>query len=124
MQIDYIHTIRVFETTVDEYGEQVISDYHDIPAVFEETITFNHNDYRDELDATSVALFDPNDTYVLEMGRRMEEHLCVANPFDAPETQQWFKVSSVAIGQYHQTSRQVNTVYVTLKKTRPLVYVS
>lgn len=124
MLIDYIHTIRVFETEVDEYGEHVVGSYHDIPAVFEENVNFSHTANRDELGSSSVALLDPTNAYVLSMGKRLEEHLCIANPFDGEEMQQWFKVDSVAIGQYHQTSGEVNTVYLTLKKTRPLTYVS
>ena len=124
MEIDYIHTIRVFETTVDGYGKHIITDYEDIPAVFEQKTGFGHSNYQDAVTSDAVALLDPTNQWVIDNADRLEEVLIVANPYGALESQSWYKVVDSAVGSYHQTSNEINTVQITLKKTRAIDYVS
>ena len=124
MNIDYIHTLRIFETEVDNYGQHIITDYHDVPAVIEWNTAFSHSSNRAEIDSDATVLVDPTNSYIQSNGFRLEEAIVLANPYSVSEPQAWFKVDNSSVGQYHQTTGEVNTVYLKLKKTRPLEYVS
>jgi hypothetical protein len=98
--------------------------YHDVSAIVEQNVNFTHSNYRDELNADARALVDPADSFVIGEAYRLEELIVLFNPYGGVEEQQWFKVNAVTVGQYHQTTGEVNTVNLTLQKTRALEYVS
>jgi len=124
MKIKYVNVIRFFDTSVDGYGEHEISSYTDVPAVFEQQTGFSHTSFRDEITSDAVALVDPTNEFVIANAYRLEEFLIVANPYADSENQSWYKVVSSAVGTYHQTSGEINTVQIRLNKTRAKNYVS
>jgi hypothetical protein len=122
--IQYPHTLRFFETTVDGYGEHVVGDYEDVPAVFEQQTGFSHTNFQDAITSDAVALVDPRNTWVQANAYRLEELLVVANPYGEAESQSWYKVVESAVGSTHQLDNVIDTVRIVLKKTRALSYVS
>ncbi len=122
--VKYPHTIRFFDTAVDEYGEHAVTSYADVPAVFEQQTGFTHGDYQDAITSDAVALIDPKDDWVLANAYRIEEKLCMVNLYSDSDNQSWYKVVQSAVGSSHQLDNVIDTVRIVLKKTKALQYVS
>ena len=112
--LTYQDTIRLVETTSDEYGKEVYSDEATVAAIFEQATGWRHQSNADAMSGDATAFVDPTDEFVLSKFNQLEGMLLIADPFGLGS---WYRVVNVSVSRDTQFANEVNVIQLTLKKT-------
>ena len=117
----YKDTVKLVETTApDGYGDIEPVVLTDLACDFFQTIGHGHSNHVDIVNADAHAYIDYNNPEVVARAFRLEGMYIVANPFNAPEAESWYRVTTVRIGQDKLRRNKIDNVHIYLKKSEAL----
>lgn len=110
----------VEETQPNGYGDTSVVTLTDLKCAFLQSTGHSHFNQVDVVDSDAHAYIDFNNPEVVSRGYRLEGMFIVANPFNAPEVESWYRITKVVIGQHKLTTNCIDNVHIYLKKTEAL----
>jgi hypothetical protein len=124
--LDYKDTVQVVKTqkSLDGYGTEVISEIHDVQALFLSNTGWQHGNFRSEVTSDAEVYLDPEDTFVSENAYRLEGMYIVANRFGNDEGLEWYKITQVIVGEDKLLNNEIDNVNCQLKKSSEVPGVS
>lgn len=115
-------TIKLVVTTQPNgYGDTEVASLVDLPALFFQGTSSSHSNNVDIVGADAHAYIDPENAEVVNRGYRLEGMYIIANPFNAPEVESWYKISVVKIGMDKLLCNQIDNVHIYLNKCEAIV---
>lgn len=121
--LEYKDSIQLVKPVIDEYGSEKIGEIETVPALFIQNTGWTHQSNQEAINANSIIYIDPSNDFVLENFNRLEEMLVIANPFSALDSDSWYKVIDVTVGQDKLLTNQIDNIRLELKKTVEIEYV-
>jgi hypothetical protein len=115
--IQYSDTATLVKATVDEYGTERIEETADVPCIIELNTGYLHFDNQDAVNSDAVVFVDPEDEFVQDNFFRLEEMMVIITKYGSPQSEAWYKVTSVGVNTDHQLSNRIDNVQLNLKKT-------
>lgn len=114
-------TIKLVEETApDGYGDTEVVVLTDLACTFLQSTGHSHSGNVDIVNSDAHAYIDFNNPEVVERHYRLEGMYVIANPFNAPEAESWYRITTVRIGQAKLTTNKIDNVHIYLKKTEAL----
>lgn len=114
--IKYSDDLVLISTKQDGYGDNTIDHIEHLKGLFNSGMSQSEVSYVEALSTDANAYLDINNEFVQKNCYRLEGMFIVANTFGFKESEQWFKISRVQIGQDKLLSNQVDNVHCYLTK--------
>lgn len=114
--INYQDDITLIETTQDGYGDNSISHVEKLKGLFNSGTSQAETGYVEGLSSDANVYLDKDNAFVQSACMRLEGMYIVANPFGFKDSESWYKISSVEIGQDKLLSNSVDNVHCYLTK--------
>ena len=112
--------VKLATTDVDGYGDQSVDYLTDLECLFLQSTGDSFADHREEITSDAHAYIDFNNPAVSALGYRLEGMFIIAQPFGTSESESWYKIIRVVVGQRKLLNNQVDNVHIFLKKTEAL----
>lgn len=122
--INYIDTVTLVTTTVNEYATEVVDEQIDVPAVVQLNTGYVHSANQDAVTSDAVVYIDPSDAFVSANHNRLEEMLLITCLYDTALTEDWYKITNVDVIRGHQLRSRIDNIRLDLKKTTQIANVS
>lgn len=116
----YKDPLVLISTTQDGYGDHTIAHQEFLFGLFHTGETINQVQYVEQNSMDAHVYLDPEDGFVAQNYLRIEGMYLIANPFGGRETDAWYKIQKVIVGQTKLLDNQVNNIHCMLIKTSPL----
>lgn len=110
----------VEETKADGYGDTDVVVVTDLACTFMQNSSHSHSGHVDVVNSDAHAYIDFNNPEVVSRHYRLEGMQVIANPFNAPEDESWYRITRVVVGQAKLTTNKIDNVHIYLKKTEAL----
>lgn len=114
--LDYKDPLVLIETAQNGWGDNQISHIEHIQGLFVQGNSQAEASYVERLGTDAHAYLDIENPYVLENAFRLEGMYLVCNIFGGKETESWYKIARVKVGQRKLLGNEVNNVHVFLTK--------
>lgn len=102
------------------YGKSTVESLVDLKCLFLQSTGHSHSSHVDVVNSDAHAYIDFNNPEVVARNYRLGGMYIIANPFNAPEDESWYRISRVVIGQAKLTDNRIDNVHIYLQKTRAL----
>ena len=124
--INYQDTIQLVKTTIplNGYTTQIIEEIEEVPALFIQSTSWSHSDFQNQIGSDAQIYIDPSNEFVIENVYRLEEMYVIANMFGDNNTNCWYKIIAVTVGQDKLLTNNIDNVLLSLKKTSEIPSVS
>ena len=114
--IGYIATV-----TEDGYGDGKVTELNEIACTFLQQVGNSHSNNAEVSNSTAHVYLDIDNAYIKGLGYRLEGFLFRISPFGTPESESWYKMVNVQVGQRKLLGNEVNNVHAFLEKiAKPL----
>lgn len=114
-------TVKLVQTSVpDGYGDVEPLILTELKCDFFQTIGSGHSNHVDIVNSDAHAYIDFNNPEVVKRAYRIEGMYIIANPFNAPNCESWYRITLVKIGQDKLRCNNIDNVHIYLKKTEAL----
>lgn len=118
--LTYKDNVLLIDTTPDMYGDMAVSHMEHLRGLFVQGTSQSRSGYVDTISTDAHVYLDIENEFVKANAFRLEGMYVVVNLFGGDENQQWFKISSVKVGQRKLLGNEVNNVHCHLTKSTPL----
>lgn len=109
-------TVQLAETTHNGYGDVSIAVLTDVASLFLQSTGQSHSANVDIANADAHVYLDINNPILVERGYRIEGMYIKANPFGAENSESWYKITRVVVGQRKLLDNNVDNVHAYLQK--------
>lgn len=117
----YKDTIKLVETTEpDGYGDVQPLVLTDLACDFFQSTGHSHSNHVDIVNSDAHAYIDYNNQEVVSRAYRLEGMYIIANPFNAPEIESWYRITLIRVGMDKLLCNKIDNVHIYLKKTESL----
>lgn len=114
--IGYIAT-----TSSDVYGDAKVTALNEVACTFLQQVGNAHSANAEIANSSAHVYFDINNAFIVGKGYRLEGFLFKISPFGTPESESWYKITNVVVGQRKLLTNGVNNVHAYLEKiAKPL----
>ncbi len=114
-------TIKLIETTEPNgYGDVTVSATNDLKCLFIQSTGQSNSPHGLSIDSDAHAYIDKDNAIVKDKAYRLEGMYIIANLFNGTETESWYKIIKVRIGQKKLLCNDIENVHIYLKKTEAL----
>lgn len=117
-------TVKLVTTTSDGYGDQHVEVLADVKALFIQRTGADHNNNVETYTSDASVYLDPHDPVVLNNAYRLEGMYVIAPTFGQDQTEAWYRIMSVSVGQRKLLTNAVDNIHCILQKAQALPYVS
>jgi hypothetical protein len=114
--LDFPETCRIYPTTVDAYGKDVLGEPATVPCMYGQTTGYQHGSSQDAIVGTPWLALPGDDSFVQDHAFRLEEMIVEINPFGGSATSQRFKITSVTPARDVLLNNELKHVECELKK--------
>ena len=118
--LDYKDDIFLVETAQDGYGDNTVSHIEKLKGLFVQGNSQSQSNYTEMLGTDAHVYLDIENEFVLANAFRLEGMYVVCNIFDGIESESWYKISRVKVGQRKLLGNEVNNVHAFLTKCEAL----
>ena len=118
----YKDPIVLIETGANGYGDEGIIHAEHLLGLFHEGTSQNHSGYVDYIGSQAHCYLDINNAFVQENAFRLEGMYLIANLYGGKDSESWYKIDRVVVGQRKLLENDINNVHVFLSKTDALDY--
>lgn len=112
----YKDTVRLIQTGQDGWGDNTIIVDVEVPALFHEGTSQAESSYVERIATDAHVYLDPENEYVKNNAFRLEGMYIVANLYGGIESESWYKISRVVVGQRKLLENDVNNIHCFLTK--------
>lgn len=117
----YKDTIKLVDMThPNGFGDVTPVVLTDLACDFFQTTGSSHSNHVDIVNSDAHAYIDYNNPAVVSRAYRIEGMYIIANPFNAPETESWYRITTVRIGQDKLLQNKIDNVHIYLKKSEAM----
>lgn len=120
----YTDTVKLATTTTDGYGDHTVQVLANVKALFIQRTGFEHAASIEGVSSDAIVYLDPRDETVLSNSYRLEGMYVIAQPFGQTQTESWYRITGVNVGQRKLLNNVVDNIHCTLQKVAGLPYVS
>ena len=114
--LNYQDTVRLIQTGQDGWGDNTVIVDIPVGALFHEGTSQAQSGYVERISCDAHVYLDPENSYVKENAFRLEGMYIVANLYGGIETESWYKISRVVVGQRKLLDNAINNVHCFLTK--------
>ena len=114
--LNYQDTVRLIQTTQNGWGDNSVSVDIEVPALFHEGTSQSQSGYVERIACDAHVYLDPENPYIKENAFRLEGMYIVANLYGGIESESWYKISRVVVGQRKLLDNAINNVHAFLTK--------
>ncbi len=109
--------VTIYSVTPDEYGKDVLGEGQIVSALFEQTTGYSHARNQDAVGSGSRVYLQADSCPLVTEYYRLEGMILKANPFGAPEADQYFRISRVTAARDILNNNLVRHVECELDKS-------
>ena len=114
--LNYLDTVRLIQTTQNGWGDNSVSADIEVPALFHEGTSQSQSGYVERIACDAHVYLDPSNEFIQENAFRLEGMYIVANLYGGIESESWYKIFRVVVGQRKLLTNEVNNVHCYLTK--------
>lgn len=114
--IDLKDVVQLAETSTDGYGDVTLTTLADIDGLFLQTSGQSHSTNVDIANSDAHVYLDIDNPILKERGYRIEGMYIKANLFGAEDSDCWYQVTRVVVGQRKLLENDVDNVHAYLQK--------
>ena len=114
--LNYQDVVRLIQTTQNGYGDHTISVDIEVPALFHEGTSQSQSGYVERIACDAHVYLDPENEYIKANAFRLEGMYLVANLYGGEESESWYKISRVVVGQRKLLDNAINNCHCFLTK--------
>lgn len=118
--LNYLDTVRLIQTAQDGYGDNTISVDIEVGALFHEGTSQAQSGYVERIACDAHVYLDIDNPFIQENAFRLEGMYLVANLYGGKESESWYKISRVVLGQRKLLDNAINNVHAYLQKVDAL----
>lgn len=124
--LDYKDTVQLISTQLasDGYGTEIVDEVNDVQALFLSNTGWQHGNFQTQTTSDAEVYLDPEDEFVMANAYRLEGMYILANRFEGEDSQEWYKITQVIVGEDKLLDNQIDNVQCQLKKTTEVPNVS
>lgn len=122
--LDYKDVVQLVDPVIDEYGGEKIGRIETVNGLFISRTGFSHTDNRDEINSDAEFYIDPEHFFVQEVYKRLEGMLIISDRYGSDDSESWYRVIDVSVGEDKLLTNQIDNILLRLKKTTEIGYVS
>ncbi len=112
----YKDTVRLIQTSQNGYGDNAVTVDEQVGALFHEGTSQSQNGYVERIACDAHVYLDIENAFVQANAFRLEGMYVVANLYGGRESESWYKISRVVVGQRKLLDNSVNNVHCYLTK--------
>ena len=112
----YKDVVRLVNTKQDGWGDNTIDVDIQVPALFHEGTSQSQSGYVERIACDAHCYLDIDNDYIRENAFRLEGMYLVANLYGGKDSESWYKISRVVIGQRKLLDNALNCCHVFLTK--------
>lgn len=109
--------ITLYKPTTNDYGKDVLGTGEEVKALYEQITGHEHGNFQDSLSGTSRLYLDASNQFLLDNAYRLEGMILKINPFNATDSDQYFRITACIVGRDMLRYNQVRHVECELQKT-------
>lgn len=117
--LTYKDNVLLVDVEPDDYGDMAVATVEHVKGLFVQGTSQSRTGYVDNIGTDAHIYLDIENPFVKANAFRLEGMYVVVNLFGGDENQQWFKISSVKVGQRKLLGNEVNNVHCHLTKATP-----
>lgn len=107
--------------TEDGYGDTRVSELKEVKCTFLQQVGSSHSNNAEIANSSAHVYLDIDNAFIKGKGYRLEGFLFKISPFGTPESESWYKITNVMVGQRKLLNNAVNNVHAYLEKVaKPL----
>ena len=114
--LNYQDTVRLVQTGQNGWGDNTITTDIEVGALFHEGTSQSQSGYVERISCDAHAYLDIENPFIQENAYRLEGMYLVANLYGGKESESWYKISRVVIGQRKLLDNQINNCHCFLTK--------
>lgn len=114
--LNYQDTVRLIATAQDGYGDNTIATDIEVGALFHKGTSQSHSSYVERIACDAHVYLDIDNPFIQKNAFRLEGMYVVANLYGGKESESWYKISRVVVGQRKLLDNAVNNVHCFLTK--------
>lgn len=114
--IDLKDIVQLAETTSNGYGDESVQVLTDVASLFLQSTGQSHSANADVANADAHVYLDIDNPTLKERGYRIEGMYIKANPFGADDSESWYQITRVVVGQRKLLENDVDNVHAYLQK--------
>lgn len=114
--LTYKDKVRLIQTTQNGWGDNTISVDIEVPALFHEGTSQTQSSYVERIACDAHCYLDIDNPFIKENAFRLEGMYLVANLYGGIESESWYKISRVVVGQRKLLDNAINNCHVYLTK--------
>lgn len=118
--LDYKDDLLLIETEQDGYGDDSLGHMEMVKGLFLEGTSQAEINYTEMLSADAHVYLDIENEYVKLNAFRLEGMYLVANLYGGEDSESWYKISRVKVGQRKLLENDINNVHCFLTKCEAL----
>ena len=116
LPIKYNDSVVLIDTKQDGYGDNTISHVKLVKALFNMGSSQSQSNYVETLGTDANVYLDIDNKFVQDYATRLEGMYIIANPYGGSNSEQWYKISSVSVGQDKLLSNKIDNIHCNLSK--------
>lgn len=114
--IIYKDTVQLVDVSIDGYNDKSVIVNETVHALFHQGTSYVNGLNAEQVAADAHVYLDPKDPTVLDNAFRLEGWYIIAAPFGGEESESWYRIESVVVGQRKLLDNNVDNVHCFLKK--------
>lgn len=119
-----IDTVKLAQTSSDMYGDLTVEVLSDVQCLFIQRTSVEQSDNAIGVTSDATIYLDPTNQVVLDNSYRLEGMYIIAQPFGQSQTESWYQISGVQVGQRKLLNNAIDNIHCELVKVAGLAYVS
>ena len=109
-------TCQLATTVSDGYGDTTVEVLTTIDCLFLQSTGNTHSSNVELATSDAHVYLDIENPIILDKGYRIEGMYLMVNPFGADDTESWYKITRVVVGQRKLLDNDVDNVHAFLQK--------
>jgi len=114
--LNYQDTVRLIQTAQNGWGDNEITVDIPVGALFHEGTSQSQSGYVERIACDAHVYLDIDNPFIQENAFRLEGMYIVANLYGGKESESWYKISRVVIGQRKLLDNALNNCHCFLTK--------
>ncbi len=108
-------TCQVATIVSDGYGDRTVT-LESIDCLFLQHSGNTHSNHVEYVNSDAHVYLDIDNPIIKDVGYRIEGRYVLVNPFGATESESWYKIIQVVVGQRKLLTNEVDNVHAFLQK--------
>ena len=118
--IIYKYTVKLVGVDVDGYNDKTVSLAESVKSLFHLGGSYSNSSKSEDFTSDAHVYLNPKDENVLNNAYRLEGMYIIANMFGGDESEAWYRINRVVVGQTKLLTNKVDNVHCFLTKVKAI----